>query len=257
MRRTEISINARGAQKLLKMLWRVLPHAVFRQTHFLEFVKVLETKKVQKLLDVRPGEIILDVACGIGLQSSKMSMCGSSVIGLDIVRDKIYVSKWMNANSDLQLLIADGTMLPFRSGSFDKIACVCALEHIKKDQEAIAEMNRTAKRNAILVLSVDSFTFAKNDFIQSIHRRANSVAQYYDLPTLRNKLERSGFKIEKAEFYGNSQLSAFFFKIEVLCPIMSRLLFPLSLTLSVTAERFVGRRDRGYGLCVKAKKTMD
>lgn len=253
MQQTDMPLKNQNSS-FVKLLWRVLPHTFLRQTHFLEFVKVLENKKVNKFLDPRSGEIILDVACGICLQTSRIAMLGSTVVGLDLVRDKIHASKWMNAYSNLQLLVADATMLPFRPLVFHKVVSVCALEHIVKDQEALTEMNRIAKTNATLVLSVDSFSYKETDPIQRIHCKTNSVSQYYSLPSLQNKLERSGFKIESAEFYVNSSLPAFFFKIEVLCPIISRFLFPLSLALSSLSQHFIDRRTEGYFLCVKARK---
>jgi len=248
------SIDEQEAQRLFEIFWRIpILRIILQQTNFLEFDKILEFKVIHKFLEPRQGEIMCDIACGIGLQASKIAS-RYQVFGLDIDRNKIYIAKWINDHYGCQFQVADATKLPYRSEVFHKIVSFCSLEHFANDQEALAEISRTLRREGVLVISVDSFTYRENDPVQTIHCKAHRVIRYYTLRDLQVKLERVSLKIEKAEFYVNSPISAFFFRIGILNPNVSRLLFPISMILSITSEQLMAKTACGYYLCIKARK---
>ncbi|MDE0939414.1 MAG: class I SAM-dependent methyltransferase, partial [Pirellulales bacterium] len=43
-------------------------------------------RQILRLLDIRPGERLLDVGCGIGYLSGLASSCGAQIVGIDMSR---------------------------------------------------------------------------------------------------------------------------------------------------------------------------
>ena len=54
-----------------------------------DFVEVLEWPAIERLLALRPGERILDVACGNGLTSRRMAAMGAQVVAFDFAEEMI------------------------------------------------------------------------------------------------------------------------------------------------------------------------
>jgi ubiquinone/menaquinone biosynthesis C-methylase UbiE len=198
--------------------------------------------------------MVCDIACGVGLHVSKLAKHGCDVLGLDLDRDRIGIAQVMNHGLDCQFQLGDASRLPYRSGVFRRIVSFSALEHFESDGDALAEISRVLDHSGILVMSCDSFTYREDRGIQGVHSTAHGVKRYYTLSTLEHELERVGMKIVESTFYVNSPMSAFFFRIEVLLPALSRLLFPISMPLSIITDRIMAKADGGYFMCVKAAK---
>jgi ubiquinone/menaquinone biosynthesis C-methylase UbiE len=84
-------------------------------------------------------------------------------------------------------VVADITNLPFKQNSFSETICSEVLEHVNEDQQAIAEMARTLKRNGELVLTVPH-----NKKYFSIDDRFVHHLRRYELPEIKNKLTQAG-----------------------------------------------------------------
>ena len=54
-----------------------------------DFVEVLEWPAIERLLALRPGERVLDVACGNGLTSRRMAAMGAQVVAFDFAEEMI------------------------------------------------------------------------------------------------------------------------------------------------------------------------
>jgi len=54
-----------------------------------DFVEVLQWPAIERLLALRPGERILDVACGNGLTSRRMAAMGAQVVAFDFAEEMI------------------------------------------------------------------------------------------------------------------------------------------------------------------------
>ena len=99
-------------------------------------------------LDVKPGDRVLDLACGTGLNFSHLRELvdeQGQVIGLDltpamldIARQLIDAKGWKN----VEVREADAANLPFPDSSFDKVIVTFALNIIPEYVRAIEEVRR-------------------------------------------------------------------------------------------------------------------
>lgn len=99
-------------------------------------------------LDLKPGDRVLDLACGTGLNFPHLrELVGKhgQVVGadltaamLDIARKMINRRGWTN----VEVHEADAANLPFPDGSFDKVIVSFALNIIPEYQRALEEVRR-------------------------------------------------------------------------------------------------------------------
>ncbi|MCL0056313.1 glycosyltransferase [Dehalococcoidia bacterium] len=243
--------------KMIKLAKILVRNAVYL-LHYLNFIKTTEARIVSKFLQPKRGERILDIACGSGIQSMKMAKRGSKVYGIDMNERTIFVAKVITEGTGAIFQIGNAEALPYQSGVFDKIVCVCSLEHFKDDEKALAEMNRVLKIGGILVLTVDSFTYNRGikNHLQATHAHNHHVVNYYSDSELTQKLRKAGFEVEETKYFISSPISAFLFNLGIRLSfgVLFPALFPIAYPLSVISDHFFGRKNEGYLLAMKARK---
>lgn len=234
--------------------FRFLVRKVFFPCYFMSFFKVIEARTVLEYLNVSNNETVGDIACGCGELSIQIAKKGGCVYGIDMDKKAIKIAGLL-CPSKCKFMVANAEKLPFESNSLDKVVSVCALEHFKDDEKALAEMNRVLKPGGILVLTVDSFTYkAVNKILQAKHKVKAQVVNYYSLSQLSKKLEDHGFQVEKAKYLINSPLSSFFLGLWMRNRWLGLSTFPISYGLSVLSDGFSDERNGGYFLAIRARK---
>lgn len=135
---------------------------------------------------------ILDVGCGTGELLVELSSLGES-FGIDNSPEAVKFSKEKGLKN---ILISEGTEIPFSDNYFDVVLCLDVLEHIQDDQKTIQEIFRVAKTGATVIIFVPTFKFlwGKSDDISHHIRR-------YRLPELRKKIEQSGLKVIRSSYF--------------------------------------------------------
>jgi len=109
-------------------------------------------------LCLRPGDTVLDLACGTGLNFSHLTrQLGPSgrIIGLDLTRamlrrasDKVEEGHWRHAS----LLEADAAAIPLADDSVDAVLCSYGMIIVPDYRQAIAEAVRVLRPGGRLVL---------------------------------------------------------------------------------------------------------
>ena len=235
-------------------IFRFLIRKIIAPCHFMTFFKTLEAKVVADYLEASPGERILDVGCGSGERSVNLAARGCTSYGIDVDSDSIEMARLLFGDSG-NFLRTNGEWLPFRSEVFDKVACVCALEHIDNDEKALKEAWRVLKPGGILVVTVDSLSNqGLKEQLREKHRHKNHVVRYYSLSQLEAKLANNGWEVEEGKYFINSPLGAFFFNLWIEKVWLCSLLYLLAVGLSYISDRLSGRSDQGYLLGIKARK---
>ncbi|KAJ0800055.1 putative demethylmenaquinone methyltransferase [Helianthus annuus] len=118
-----------------------------------------EFNMAQEYFKPAEGGILVDVSCGSGLFSRKFAKSGtySKVIALDFSENMLRQTyDFMKAddtilNSNLALVRADVSRLPFPSGSIDAIHAGAALHCWPSPSNAIAEINRVLRSGGVFV----------------------------------------------------------------------------------------------------------
>jgi len=97
---------------------------------------------------------VLDVACGVGYGSNYLSRWASRVVGGDLSSEAIQRGKkYSERRENLELIVLDGTRLPFKDSAFDVVLSIETIEHIKEYERLLQEYVRVLKEQGTLVLS--------------------------------------------------------------------------------------------------------
>jgi ubiquinone/menaquinone biosynthesis C-methylase UbiE len=94
-----------------------------------------------RLMDVKKGDKVLDLACGTGFFSKAFSEAGAAVIGVDIGRELIEHAKKQVPRAHFFVSPAH-ILTGIASQSIDKISLVLAIQNIKEIREMLTECAR-------------------------------------------------------------------------------------------------------------------
>jgi len=95
--------------------------------------------KIDRLLDLEPGDRVLEVGCGAGHLVKRLAERGIDIVGIDVNPNAAEI-----AGTDRVIEMAADS-LDFPDDEFDAIVSVHAIEHIPELEAAAAEMARVLK----------------------------------------------------------------------------------------------------------------
>jgi 2-polyprenyl-3-methyl-5-hydroxy-6-metoxy-1,4-benzoquinol methylase len=116
-----------------------------------DFVEVLIWPATERLLELRPGERVLDIACGNGLSSRRLAAMGAHVVAFDFSEEMIAYARERTTQyaERIEYLVLDATdeaaLLALGEGRFDAAICNMALfdmAEIKPLMRALARLLR-------------------------------------------------------------------------------------------------------------------
>jgi SAM-dependent methyltransferase len=125
------------------------------------FVPSIATPVSAQLLrtaDLRPGERVLDVACGTGViaraAAERVGPSGT-VTAIDLAPDMIDVAKATPApaGTPIEWHVGDAATLPFDDGAYDAVLCQMGLMFMEDRAGALAEMARVLAPGGRLVVN--------------------------------------------------------------------------------------------------------
>lgn len=173
-----------------------------------------------ELLDIKQGDRVLDVGCGIGIQAMEMAKLvtpAGKVVGTDISTAMIDLAKSRTSNSNLPLefLITEASSQPFPDQSFNCIRTERVLMYISDSLKVIKEFKRLLKPGGRLVIfdiHWDGVLIAHEDktLTRKIIRYAtDSFPNGHIGANLHLQLRNAGFKninIKSFGYSGNNEL---------------------------------------------------
>ena len=113
-----------------------------------------------ELAQLKPGQTMLDIACGRGEVPALASDTGAFAIGIDFSEAAIAFSARLrekrreNKQNDMQLIRGDACQLPFGDNCFDRITMLDIIEHLVPEQleSMLKEVRRLLKPNGYAVI---------------------------------------------------------------------------------------------------------
>lgn len=147
--------------------------------------------KTIESLNVRQGEVILEIGPGNGLHIEDIISVGSiNYNAVDISPEMVEVcSTRFQGNENVSISLTDGRTLPFPDCLFDKIFTVNTIYFWENPQAYAAEIFRVIKQGAMLSIGyipervMQNIPFARYGFT------------FYSENTIRTLLEQTGFTI--------------------------------------------------------------
>jgi len=125
-----------------------------------DFVEVLNWPAIVRLLELRPGERMLDIACGNGLTSRRLAAMGASVVAFDFAEEMIAHARRRTTSdsSRIQYHVLDATdetaLLALGEGQYDAALCNMALFDMAEIDPLMRALYRLLKPGGRFVFSV-------------------------------------------------------------------------------------------------------
>lgn len=157
--------------------------------------------EILKTIDIKPGEKILDVACGTGVMFPfYLKAKAGSITGVDISPNMIEIAKNKFKNNNVSLICADAENYNFNK-NFDKCVIFNALPHFINLDKLFNNMAKHLNPGGTIVIAHDK----SRDEINKRHKKkANSVSKELlsldELEKIMNKYFKVAEKISDEKF---------------------------------------------------------
>lgn len=163
-------------------------------------------KDLIRLADLKPGERVLDVACGTGIIARlALKEVGDegTVAGLDINPGMLAEARSITKDSHIHWHEASAEAMPFIDESFDVVICQLGLQFMEDKSAALQEMHRVLKSGGRLFLNVPGpagaiFAILADALERNIsHKASMFVSQVFslnDTDTIQQLLSNTGFR---------------------------------------------------------------
>lgn len=114
---------------------------------------------VARVLDLRPDDDLLDVACGAGYFLTESASHVARVAGVDLSEPKVDLARWRLADriaaGTAEIAKGEAGALPWGDGRFTAIACIDAFPFFPDPDRAMAEMCRVLRPGGRAVIDVN------------------------------------------------------------------------------------------------------
>lgn len=113
-------------------------------------------QELWKLIDLKEGDAVLDVACGNGTLLGELSRKAAiQACGIDVSENMIHAAKLRYP--DLHFETGACIPLPWREESFDVITVCCAFHHFEDPWGFVKECGRVLKRHGAVYIADPNF----------------------------------------------------------------------------------------------------
>jgi demethylmenaquinone methyltransferase/2-methoxy-6-polyprenyl-1,4-benzoquinol methylase len=107
-------------------------------------------REVERALDLRPGERLLDLAAGTGMSSEPFVNAGIRTVSCDFSLGMLHVGR--SRRPELGFVAGDATRLPFVADAFDAVTISFGLRNVVDVDATLAEMRRVTRHGGRLLI---------------------------------------------------------------------------------------------------------
>ena len=109
-------------------------------------------------LELKPGEKVLDLACGSGPYCLPILKTGATYIGLDISRLSVTSLHETELRSKIDsswaVIVGSAENIPLRNNSVDKVFCMGSFCYFPNQTKAIREIHRVLKEDGLVTVNI-------------------------------------------------------------------------------------------------------
>ncbi len=151
-------------------------------------------------MDIKPGDIILDVGVGTGLSLSVFPK-HCRVVGIDLSTEMLSKAKEKidkERLDNIKVLSMDAMRCAFEDDSFDKVFLSHVVSVVPDPYQAMAEVKRVCKKGGLVVI-VNHFK-SKNKLIEALEKVINPVCKKIGWRSdlcLNEFITKTGLKVSK------------------------------------------------------------
>lgn len=111
---------------------------------------------------------LLEVGCGIGVDSIQLAKCGFDVTAVDLTESALQVAKEfaVRRNVDIDFQLGNAERLEFADGTFDAVYSFGVLHHTPDIQKAVAEVRRVLKPDGTAYIML----YHRDSLVNLVHR---------------------------------------------------------------------------------------
>jgi 2-polyprenyl-6-hydroxyphenyl methylase/3-demethylubiquinone-9 3-methyltransferase len=128
-------------------------------------------KWILELPGAQKGEMVLDIACGMGYDSIAWARAGKTPVGIDINFGLVKAASELAKDLGLKIhfIVADSTRLPFRENAFDVSFSENLFEHVPGWQNIVDEVQRVLKPEGVFFVRTTNRLCPRNPEINHLH----------------------------------------------------------------------------------------
>ena len=162
--------------------------------------RVVEPPLLQ-LLELKPGEAVLDIGCGNGVLARRLAMLGAQVIACDFSEEMIRLARarGMPGGGTIDYRLVDATaedaLLQLGEGKFDAITCSMALMDIPEIEPLYGAARRLLRADGRFIFATMHPAFNSNNPIFVLEKEdrdgivsechAIKIRDYLDMPPVK------------------------------------------------------------------------
>ncbi|MBI1742589.1 methyltransferase domain-containing protein [Candidatus Acetothermia bacterium] len=163
-------------------------------------------------LNAKPGDKILDVACGAGNYTIALAQAGLQMHGIDQSSVMLEYARKKSNSHLVQWHLGDAEHMPFADKTFVGALCTLAIHHFNDTRPIFAEVYRVLARGRFVIFTADPEQMKKywlNVYFPQM--MSKSIARMSMLAAVEQNLRNAGFKaIHKESFNVTNELQDLF-----------------------------------------------
>jgi len=117
-------------------------------------------KRMELMLKYMGSDPILDAGCGTGWLMAFLARNGFDVIGLDLSRNSLRISKrfFSEINAEAKIVLGSMHQIPLPNSYFGTVVLFDVLEHVKEVSMALSEVKRITKKGGHILITLPNAT---------------------------------------------------------------------------------------------------
>lgn len=155
--------------------------------------KIYEWRHLMRLAKPSAHDLVLDFGCGSGIKTCLLGKNAGKVVGVDICDLEKAKEKAGRLDADIEFIQNCIQDAPLSNGTFDKIYCVCVLQHIPDYAEILRRCYALLREGGELIVSADCLMTVPQE-LQVKHDEDHLIAQRFEEKSLRGLMSEIGFK---------------------------------------------------------------